>query len=125
MARRVPVHWFTSFARPLEPEPPETISPTLDLATVGASEADGPEPFGRKCAWLAMRSQAMASVLEALGIVRSLPCGWARGVAIAGREPQVVFLTPPVRGWTLVLGRWRDSTTRPGAWRRTWRGFGA
>jgi hypothetical protein len=104
MARRVPVHWFTSSARPLEPEPPETISPTLDLAAVGESEADGPQPFGRKSAWLAIRSSTTASVLEALGIVGSVPCGWARGLAIAGREPQVVFLTPPVRGWTLVLG---------------------
>lgn len=113
MARTVPSHWFRGGARPLELEPPTTVAPSLSLETVGPPQADGPQPFGRKCRWLAVRAEEGASVLQALGIVDSARCGWAEGIAIVHREEQVVFVTPPIRGRTLVvapLARFHDES---------------
>jgi len=68
-----------------------------------------PEGFGYKIAWLAIRTENTQAAADALGMTGVRGASWAEGVTAAydaRQEPRaVVFLTPPVDGWTLaVLG---------------------
>jgi len=101
--RRTPLNYWTGGARPDEPETGSTVAPTLDLGTFETSGPERPVGFGRKCAWLAVRARESSRLLEALGVERSKPCGWMAGVATAYAKRQVLFVTPPIDGWTLAV----------------------
>lgn len=55
-----------------------------------------------KCRWLAVRNGDLARVQSALGLARAFRCSWTEGVSAA--VEQRLFVSPPVWGWTLVVG---------------------
>jgi hypothetical protein len=59
--------------------------------------------FGPKSAWLAVRGLAVADLVDALGLVDTLPIDGADGIAWAMGEGVVVLM--PVDDWTLAAGR--------------------
>ena len=52
--------------------------------------------------WLAIRSVNTAAIQQALELGNTQRCTWAEGVAAS--EGGRLFITPPVQGWTLVMG---------------------
>jgi hypothetical protein len=56
--------------------------------------------FNRPSCWLAIKSPSVRAVQSALGLLNPKPCSWVEGLA----ADEKLFITPPVRGWVLVLG---------------------
>jgi hypothetical protein len=52
--------------------------------------------------WLAIRSNSPESVQSALGLHNATLASWEQGLAEA--QDLKLFLTPPIKGWILVLG---------------------
>ena len=50
--------------------------------------------------WVAIKSQQLSAVQNALGLHKVKPCSWQKG--LAGEEK--LFIAPPVNGWILVFG---------------------
>ena len=68
---------------------------------------DTPKPFGNRTAWLAIKTRDTQRVLEALGIEDQHKANWASGISGVYDDKfadQYVFVTPPVSGWTFVVG---------------------
>lgn len=69
--------------------------------------ADRPLPFGYKMAWLAIRTTDTAGVVDALGLRQVRASNWRSGLG-AAYDAQAgdafLFVSPPVRGWTFVIG---------------------
>jgi hypothetical protein len=68
---------------------------------------DRPCPFGYRMAWLAIRTRDAAGVAAALGLERAEPANWRTGIgSVYDRElgETRVYVTPPVNGWTFVVG---------------------
>jgi hypothetical protein len=68
---------------------------------------DAPCAFGRRMAWLAIRSRDTQAVAHALGLVAAEPCNWRSGIGTvydAGLGNDRIFVSPPVNGWTFVIG---------------------
>lgn len=68
---------------------------------------DRPAGFGYRMAWLAVRSRNTDAVVEALELVHPMPCNWKSGIGTVydrylGNDH--VFVSPPVNGWTFVVG---------------------
>lgn len=63
---------------------------------------DKPRSFGYKCQWLAIRTEETAAVADSIFLRNVRPCNWAEG--IAGAYERKVFVSPPVSGWTFVVG---------------------
>ena len=70
-------------------------------------EPDVPVAFGSDMAWLAIRTTDAAAVIELLELEGAEPANWNSGVG-AIYDPsfgdRFVFVSPPVKGWTLVAG---------------------
>ncbi len=68
---------------------------------------DRPAPFGLKMAWLAIRTRDTARVIDVLGLVNPRPCNWSSGIGTVYDDQlseNHVFVSPPVNGWTFVVG---------------------
>jgi hypothetical protein len=68
---------------------------------------DKPVPFGYQMAWLSIRSRDTAAVIGALGLAEGRPCNWNSGIGTvydARLGQNHVFVSPPVNGWTFVVG---------------------
>lgn len=68
---------------------------------------DRPCAFGCAMAWLAIRTSDADAAIEALRLVEPEPCNWDSGIGAvydARLGAGHVFVTPPVRGWTFVVG---------------------
>jgi hypothetical protein len=52
--------------------------------------------------WLALPADNPRLIREVLGLHRPVPCSWEEGLHAA--QEQKLFLSPPVRGWVLVMG---------------------
>lgn len=68
---------------------------------------DHPAEFGYRMAWLAVRSRDTDAVVEELGLEAARPCNWRSGIGTVydhdlGNDH--VFVSPPVNGWTFVVG---------------------
>lgn len=63
-----------------------------------------PQSFGYKMAWFAIPTKDSARVMHACGLKRAAPASWVTGVQTVYCELSYAFVTPPVDGWTLVLG---------------------
>jgi len=50
--------------------------------------------------WVAVKTRNPRAVQAALGLRNSRSCSWLEGLATEGK----VFITPPIKGWTLVTG---------------------
>jgi hypothetical protein len=84
------------------------LAPRLgDSRVIFATDPDEPAAFGYRMAWLAIRSRDTAAVVEALGLRDPQPCNWNSGIGAvydASLGENHVFVTPPVNGWTFVVG---------------------
>lgn len=69
-----------------------------------SQEPDGPEPFGYKTGWLAIRCQDPRRVLETLGGTDVRPANWKTGLAAAEGPGGQVFVSPSLDGWVLAVG---------------------
>ncbi len=68
---------------------------------------DRPAPFGYKMAWLAVRTRDTAAVVRALGVHEPQASNWNSGIGTVYDErlgENHVYITPPVNGWTFVVG---------------------
>lgn len=68
---------------------------------------DQPKPFGYKMAWLAIKTRDTQAVSAALQLDGGVPCNWKSGIGVIYDETlgeTRVFVTPPVNGWTFVVG---------------------
>lgn len=72
-----------------------------------AADADPPAAFGYDMAWLAVRTRDTAAVVSALALEAPQPCNWNAGIGTV-YAPELgetrVFVSPPVNGWTFVVG---------------------
>lgn len=84
------------------------LAPRMGGGRVVFSTApEHPKPFGYDMAWLAVRTRDTAAVLEALGLENAQLCNWDSGIGTVYDSqvgPQHVFVSPPVNGWTFVVG---------------------
>jgi hypothetical protein len=69
--------------------------------SVPAGTPDKPTPFGYKISWLAVRSEDPRGLAEAIGLRKTTESGWSHGIEAAYRGE--AFVSPPVRGWVLVV----------------------
>ncbi len=72
-----------------------------------SKEPDAPAAFGYQMAWLAIRSRNTAAILNALGLEEYEPCNWSSGIGVVYDHTlgdDHVYVTPPVKGWTFVVG---------------------
>lgn len=68
---------------------------------------DQPAGFGYRMAWIAVRTRDTEAVLEELDLVAAEPCNWRSGIGTvydAELGDDHVFISPPVNGWTFVVG---------------------
>lgn len=68
---------------------------------------DRPCPFGYRMAWLAVRTRDTQAVVAALGLDRTQPSNWRSGIGSVYDDTlgnNHVFVSPPVNGWTFVVG---------------------
>ncbi len=71
------------------------------------TEPDSPAAFGYQMAWLALRTRDTGAALDALGLDAYEPCNWSSGIGTvydAKLGQSHVYVTPPVNGWTFVVG---------------------
>ncbi|MEZ5774268.1 MAG: hypothetical protein R3D33_06085 [Hyphomicrobiaceae bacterium] len=83
---------------PREPKRPTATPETLP---------DRPASFGYRTSWLAIRTRDTRRVVEALGLSEVEESGWTAGIEAVYVEPRAnshVFVSPPVSGWTFVVG---------------------
>lgn len=67
---------------------------------------DNPLAFGYKTIWFAVKSNDAAAVAAVFGDPNPQPCNWKTGIdrAYTLTLKQFGFVTPPIDGWTLVVG---------------------
>lgn len=68
---------------------------------------DKPVPFGYQMSWLAIRTRDTTAVIDALGLDAGQPSNWNSGIGTvydASLGQKHVFVSPPVDGWTCVVG---------------------
>lgn len=68
---------------------------------------DVPKPFGYKMAWLAIRTEDTAAVADWLDLKGGVASNWNSGIGTVyddGLGATHVYMTPPVEGWTFVVG---------------------
>jgi hypothetical protein len=71
-------------------------------------EPDKPTGFGYRMSWIAIRTRDTGAVIEALQLQEPQAANWATGLGcVYHREMGEghVFVTPPINGWTLVVGQ--------------------
>lgn len=68
---------------------------------------DAPRSFGHDVCWLAIRTEHTVSVVEHLQLVSPRLENWSKGLKTVA-DPRCgdtqVFVSPPVQGWTFVIG---------------------
>lgn len=72
-----------------------------------AQSPDGPRAFGCAMSWLAIRSDDAETVIEAMRLEGAAPCNWNSGVGAVYDDwlgVARIFVSPPVDGWTFVVG---------------------
>jgi hypothetical protein len=62
-----------------------------------------PSVFDHACRWVVIKGANMGSVQAALGLHNPIPCSWGEG--LSQLTDQKLFVSPPVRGWILVIGQ--------------------
>ena len=71
-------------------------------------QPDRPYPFGYRMAWLAIRTRDTQRVIQELGLYTVQPANWNTGLgAVYDAElgETHMFVSPPVNGWTFVVGQ--------------------
>ncbi len=84
------------------------LAPRLgDGRVVFGVEPDHPAAFGYDMAWLAVRTRDTEAVVSALTLQDPQRCNWNSGIGTvydAGLGENHVYVSPPVNGWTFVVG---------------------
>lgn len=84
------------------------LAPRLsNRSVVFAITPDRPKPFGYRMSWLAVKTTDTAAVLDALALRDAVPANWNSGIGTVYADrlsDDYVFVTPPVKGWTLIAG---------------------
>jgi hypothetical protein len=62
-----------------------------------------PSVFEGPCRWVAIRKTQLRAVQSALGLHNPVPCSWDEGISRLTQRK--LFISPPVRGWILVIGQ--------------------
>ena len=68
---------------------------------------DAPVEFGYSMSWLALRTSDTADVVQTLRLGEPVACNWSSGIGTAYDDElgaHRVFVSPPVDGWTFVVG---------------------
>ncbi len=71
------------------------------------TKPDRPCPFGLKMAWIAIRARDTERVIHTLGLSDPQCSNWSTGIGTVYDErlgDAHVFVSPPVNGWTFVVG---------------------
>ncbi len=84
------------------------IAPRLvQKRVIFGAEPDLPKAFGCDMAWLAIKSDDLNAVAEALELAELVPANWDSGIGTiydAKLGDTYVFVSPPVKGWIFVAG---------------------
>ncbi len=84
------------------------LAPRLVPRRIALDDApDVPRPFGSEMSWLAVKTDDAAAVARTLGLDELRPANWNSGLgAVYDLElaDAYVFVSPPVKGWTIVAG---------------------
>ncbi len=75
--------------------------------TVYDAAPDTPRSFGYRMGWLAIRTRDTQGVIERLGLSEVEDANWDNGLGTVYSEDHAeshVFVSPPVNGWTFVVG---------------------
>lgn len=70
-------------------------------------DPDAPKPFGYRMAWLAIHTDDTAQVADLLGLAEGTPANWNSGIGTVYDDElgsSRLFLSPPIEGWTFVIG---------------------
>jgi hypothetical protein len=70
-------------------------------------QTDRPHPFGLGMAWLAIRTRDTGRLVTALGLQDIHASNWDTGIGSAyggHRSASRIFISPPVNGWSFVVG---------------------
>jgi hypothetical protein len=70
-----------------------------------------PVPFGYKCQWLAIKTEDTKAVADAVFLRNAQPATWQEGIQWAYGSK--LFVSPPVDGWSLVVGNCLPDAGRP------------
>jgi hypothetical protein len=78
------------------------------IETIDSASENYPVSFGYKMGWFAIRSTDIREVVKTLKLTDLRDVSLAEGIDVIYREPsdECVFVTPPIKGWTLVVGFW-------------------
>lgn len=71
------------------------------------TEPDRPCPFGYRMGWIAVRTRDTRAVVAALGLATPRVANWRTGIGTVYDQKlgeTHVFVSPPVNGWTFVVG---------------------
>ncbi|MGH1418453.1 MAG: hypothetical protein ACRBCJ_06315 [Hyphomicrobiaceae bacterium] len=84
------------------------LVPSLQAGRVKfSSTPDKPVSFGPDMAWLAIRTRDTEAVIDALELEDRQIANWSSGIGMVSAEKSdtpFVFVSPPVDGWTFVVG---------------------
>lgn len=94
----------TAHSAPTPDATPRPPAPKADTAAGLSTTPDAPRAFGYKTIWLAIPTTDTAKVIKALGLVAPRPANWASGLGSTYGQTETVFVSPPVQGWTFVVG---------------------
>lgn len=78
-----------------------SVKPQYVEAEVNNKTSDMPVPFGYKCSWFAINTTDLERVMSLFNLIGVSECNWNSG--ISGAYKGLVFISPPVRGWTLII----------------------
>lgn len=84
------------------------LAPRLgDSEVVFDTRPDAPRAFGYQMSWLAIRTRDIDRVIERLGLGEPIHANWDNGVGMVYSDAEgesSIFVSPPVNGWTFVVG---------------------
>jgi hypothetical protein len=66
---------------------------------------DKPQPFGFKVIWFALKTSDPTAVLDALELKAATPANWESGLPVVYEAGPWIFVSPPVEGWILAVGK--------------------
>ena len=79
----------------------------LHPRVIYSTEPDRPKAFGYRMAWLAIESRDSARIIAHLGLEDTFSTNWNNGIGSVyaqDADDAAVFVSPPVNGWTFVVG---------------------
>lgn len=90
---------FLKKSFPPDPGPPKTrFHPDSTVP-------DTPVRFGYKCNWLAVRTTDTERLAASFGLRNTAPCNWEYGLISAYDLNGLIFISPPVVGWSFIISR--------------------